>query len=352
MKLNIDLKQLNWFIAISFPGLIIISSFLVTQTDKFRINTELLSNAILFDILIIAPFLYFLVIRQGTANKASVFRIFSLCLLASGLILDNTNTSLLYYIQTFVYPLIELSIIIWMSRSFYLARLEAKLQYQNTDFLSFSRVVLNKVIGNEKASNFFASEIAAIYYTFNWERTTKADDKKTFSVYKESGLIALLYVLMFVICIETAATHVLIAGWNETFAWVATGLSLYSCLQLFAHIRALKIRHIELLQNEVKIYNGLAAEVVISYENIERLELTNKLPTDKKFVKTALLNNLEEHNCILHLKTPVSIIKFFGIKKNADTILFRIDNSQFFFNLITIKKMNSELPTLAQASRS
>lgn len=327
----------NWIISLGLPLLVAMTSFFVTQTAEFRHHSELLSNALLADMLLIAPFLYYLSIRKSAINKATVFRVFVLSLFFVGLILDSQNTFILHYIKTFVYPLIEIGLFVFIGRSFYLTSRNARKGNQNADFLTLCREVMYKVIGNEKVSAFFASEIAAFYYAFTWSKTPKADYKTTFSVYKETGIIAVLYVLIFVVLIETAATHLLLGLWNEVIAWLITGLSLYTCLQLFAHIRAVKIRHIEFGMNYLKIYNGLATEVSINYDNIEKFELSNKIPQAKKLIKTTLLSSFEEHNVILYLKKPVQVSKFFGIKKSADTILFHIDQAKDFLHVLTAK---------------
>lgn len=341
MNIAHEIRKTNWFLALGLPFLVAIISLLVTKTEKFRHSSELISNAILIDMLVVAPFLYYLVIRKSNTSKVTILRVFIIGLFWVGLILDSQNTIILYYIKTFTYPLVEIGLFFLIGRSFYLANQQAKKHNQNADFLILCREVFRKVIGNEKIGAFFASEIAAVYYAFNWAKNPKADYKTTFSVYKESGIIALLYVLIFIILIETTATHLLLGLWNETLAWILTGLSLYTCLQLFAHIRAIKVRHIKFGINCLKIYNGLATETIINCNDIESLELSNKIPQDKKLVKAALLGNLEEHNCILYLKKPVQVIKFFGIEKSADTILFHTDQPKDFLNILTMKLMNN-----------
>ena len=106
---------------------------------------------------------------------------------------------------------------------------------------------------------------------------------------------------------------------NKTLAWILTGLSLYTCLQLFAHIKAIRARPVIINDDSFEIHNGLAGDAYIDFENIEKIELSTKKPAGKKSVKISLLQGLENHNVIVHLKKPVEATKIFGIIKYTDT---------------------------------
>ncbi len=342
MTITSEIRKPNWLIALGLQVLVAISSFGVTQTEKFVFNRELLSNAILIDMLFVAPLLYYLSIRKSGTSKSTVLRIFLVSLIVSGFILDSQTTIVLYYIKTFAYPILETGLLIWVGRSFYMANQEVKKSHHNIDFLILTRKILHKVTGNEKIAAFFAAEIACVYYAFSWAKKAKADYKTTFSTHKDNGIVALLYMLIFILLIETTATHLLLSLCNKTLAWLTTGLSVYTCVQIFAHIRALKSRLITLEMENINIYNGLAAEVILSYNNIKKVEFSNKIPENKMFVKMALLGNLEEHNCIIYLNKPVQVSKFFGMKRQTDTILFYTDQPKDFLNTLAIKQMNND----------
>ncbi len=328
------LHKPNWFFAMGLPLVVAVASFLITLTPQFKLKSWLISNAIVVDILVVAPLLYYLVIRKSNVAKLTVLRVFVLGLFFLGFILDAQQLPLLYYIKTFCYPIIEVVLVFAIIRSFYLANKRAKQENKTTDFLSFCRNVMGQVMGNEKIGNFFAAEIAMVYYAFFFGKSPTIDNKKSFSLHKESGIIALLATLLFVLVIETGVTHLLLGLWNEVGAWVATGLSLYTCLQLFAHIRAISLRPIQIKDNTITICNGLAAEASIDFDNIEKFELTTKPPQDTKAIKIALLKGLEEHNVVLYLKEPIQVTLLFGIKKTATTILFYADHAQDFSQLL------------------
>jgi hypothetical protein len=80
----------------------------------------------------------------------------------------------------------------------------------------------------------------------------------------------------------------------------------------------------------LEIHNGLAGDAYIEINNIEKFELTNKLPVGRNAIKISLLETLEGHNCVVYLKQPIEVTKIFGIRKWANTILFFVDRPKDF----------------------
>ena len=84
----------------------------------------------------------------------------------------------------------------------------------------------------------------------------------------------------------------------------------------------------------LQIHNGLAGDAIIEYSNIEKIELSNKMPVGRNPMKIALIKGLENHNCIIYLKQPIEATKVFGIKKSTDTVLFFVDRPKEFDQIL------------------
>ena len=316
----------NWKVALGLPLLVLISCFLITRSSVFSAKQSMLSNAILADMLITAPLLYFLAIRKSNVSRWTVVRVFILCLLAAGLILNNPANELFHFIKFWVSPIIEAGLIFFIVRKFYLAGLHAKTSgVNNIDFLFHCRKMMKEVTGSEKAGNILSSEIAVFYYAIGGRKYNAIDQQETFSAYRENGIILVLGTFLSLFVIETIGVHFLLSLWKTTIAWIFTALSFYTCLQLFAHIRAIGSRPCRINSTSVELHNGLAADAIIDFDNIEEAILSKKTPAEGLQVKLALLNGLEPHNVFIRLKNPVTVTKVFGIQKNADTILFYVD---------------------------
>jgi hypothetical protein len=325
----------NWTLALGMPLLVFIGCICISISAKFKLNNELLSNGVLADLLITAPLLYFLAIRKTAVAKITVIRIFIAGILMASVLLNAHSNPFLQFIKTWVSPAMEVLVIAFILRKFYLANKKAKANKGNSlDFLMHCRAVLFQVTGSEKAGNIISSEIAVMYYAFFSCRNKSIDYKTTFSSYKENGITIVLLAILSIFLIETAGVHFLLSLWNATVAWVLTVLSLYTCIQLFAHVRAIKARPILINATSFEVHNGLAGDAFIHFENIQKIEFSNKKPADRTAIKISLLNGLENHNIVVHLKTPIAVTKVFGIKKQADTVLFFVDKPTEFVKII------------------
>ena len=331
-------KKPNWPIALGIPFIIFLSCFFITLTTKFKANTALLSNAILIDILVIAPFIYFLAIKKSNVSKLTVSRIFIVGLVVAGFILNAHSNPFLQIIKTWVSPLIEAVVIYFIVSKFYIANKKAKeANNKKPDFLMHCRDIMLQVTGNEKLGNIVSSEVAVLYYAFMGSKDKTIDYETRFTAYKENGVTIVLWVILSIFLIETTGMHFLLRLWSNATAWVVTALSLYTCIQLYAHIKATKARPIIINKDSLEIHNGLAGDAYIKFDNIEKFELSKKIPQGRSPVKIALLKGLENHNVVVYLKTPIQVTKIFGIKKTTDTVLFYVDKSKEFSNALTVQ---------------
>ncbi len=323
----------NWAISLGIPFLIFISCLLITFSAKFKLNNEVLSNGILVDILVIAPLVYFIAIRKSNVSKLTVIRVFIVGILFAGFILQSHTNPILQLIKRWISPIIEAFVIFIICKKFYVANKKAKLNNdKKLDFLLHCRKVMFEIFGNEKIANIVSSEVSVIYYAFFSSKDKEIDYSTKFTSYKENGLPIVLIAILSILLIETAAVHILLSLWSRITAWVITGLSIYTCLQLFAHIRAIKARPIIINANSFEVHNGLAGDAFIQFDNIEKIEVSNKKPIDKASIKISLLKGLENHNIVVYLKKSIEVTKVFGIKKQTGTVLFFVDKPQNFIN--------------------
>ena len=332
----------DWRLALIAPLCIFLACFIITRSSKFALNQELLSNAILIDLTIIAPLAWFVIIRKSSISKLTVGRVFIAGLLIAGWLLKGQSGTLLQIVKTWVFPLIEGVVIILTGRKFYSANKKARQSGTNdADFLTWCRLVVCQVIGSEKAGNIVASEIGVLYYAFIGRTDKTIDYKSKFTSYKENGIVLVLGTFLSLFLIETIGMHFVLSLWNHTVAWVLTVLSFYTCLQLYAHIKAIKARPLNLSDDSLKIYNGLAADALIKYSNIEKFELSGKMPFAREAIKMALIKGLENHNCIIYLRQPIHVTKIFGIKKWTNTVLFFVDRPKDFAIALNFKLVNT-----------
>jgi len=199
------------------------------------------------------------------------------------------------------------------------------------------------VTGNEKVGNLLASEISVLYYAFMGAKAKQVDYKSSFTSYKENGILLVLGTFLSLFLIETIGFHFLLSLWNKPAAWILTGLSAYTCLQLFAHMRAVKARPVQILEDGIFVHNGLAGDAHLPFDLICKIEPSKKTPVNRNIRNIALIRGLENHNIVVYLAIPIQVSGIFGIKKWTHTILFFVDKPAFFMQSLP-QSINQRLP--------
>jgi len=330
--------------------LVMTACTLLVFSPVFLLKGDQLSTAVTLDLTVTAPLLYFLVIRRTRVPKMTVVRVFVLGLLLAGLLLYNKPHFLLSLLKTWVAPLAEGTLLFLIAKKFYQASRSAKKggKEERGDVLSRCRLILTEVTGNEKAGGILASEMAVLYYAFVPRKKAKARagdgsdvPPDTFTSYKTNGILLVLGVFCCCFLVETVGLHFLLALWNKQVAWILTTLGAYTALQLYAHMRAVRIRPIRIGEKSLQLRNGLVADAAVLFDNIDAIEFdrpkrgsANKtaqppLPSTRT-VKLALIKGLENHNILLRLKQPILVHRPFGIRQEADTLLFFVDRPEEF----------------------
>ncbi len=335
-----QLKAPNWKLAIGLPALVILTCILIVFTPIYQIKKSLLTPAILLDLLITAPLLYYFVIYNSTVPKKTVIRVFMIGLLFAGILVGTDSSKFLLQIKKWVAPILELYVVVSLYTNFSNAKKNAvKSGKEDFDFLPFCRLSLINFLGNKRLGTLIASEIAVFYYAFSINPSKPIDYKRYFSYHKKNGILLVLGTFLSLFIIETAGMHLVFQLWSKTAAWILTGISIYTCLQLFAHIRSIKSRPIYINDDTLELHNGLAGDASIPYTIIKEIDFTNKMPSAGTIQQLVLIKGFEGHNCVIHLTEPITINRLFGIEKVCDTILFNCDQPKLFEE--EIKKMRT-----------
>lgn len=315
---------------------LVIAIFVICYAAYFissTTNQYWTSLAIVFDLLITAPVVYYFMIRKTAVSRTSVLRVFVLGLTVGGLLLTGSKIPALSFVKTWVAPVAELTLIIFIALRFQRAvkTIKEKGDLPN-DFIFYCRNILFEISGNRKFSNIITSEIAVFYYLFKGKN--RKVDLNAFTCYKENGMIMVYGSILGLLLIETGGMHFLFMLWNKKAAWILTGLSIYTCLQLFSHIRAMTLRTHVITSTGLYLRNGiLGGDVKIMLENISEIRNSEKA-TPADAVNLSLLKGIEKHNVIISLHEPVTVLKGFGIEKKTSAILINVDKRDLFIREI------------------
>lgn len=143
--------------------------------------------------------------------------------------------------------------------------------------------------------------------------------------------MAVLGAIIFLVIAETFIFHLLLQRWSETAAWILSGLSIYSGLQLLGLSRSMSKRPIYVQEDRLELRYGIFGETSVPLSDICKVELTTgELPTGTKIIRLSPLGGLESPNVILYLDSSHVLHRFYGIKRSFDAIALYVDEKEAF----------------------
>ena len=333
--MNTSLNIQKSLIVFGIPLLLITAMILLTNSSFFTENSNRLSLAITIDLLLTIPFVYFLLIRKTSIPKTTIVPFVIIGVVICSFILPAENQHYLSLFKSWILPIIELaviSLIIYnVVKAIRLYKLNKK--ESSSDFFS----ILKSTCYNILPKGFvipFVTEIAVIYYGFiHWKK--KKLKTNEFSYHKDSGTIGILIAILFLIAIETVALHLLLSMWSILAAWILTGISIYSGIQILGFLKSMSKRPIVLEADKLHLRYGIMNETTINIKDIDSIILSTKdIELNKTTRKLSFLGNLEGHNLIIKLKKENLLTGLYGIKRPYDTLALHVDKKVEFKNKI------------------
>ncbi|MDR5589918.1 hypothetical protein [Christiangramia sp. SM2212] len=309
------------------PFTIFIAMIFLAGSEYFQNNPDLISIGITADILLTTPLLYSILIRKTQIPKTTIVPMIFIGLVLGYFILPSENQYYLNLFKSWALPVIELGVIGYI---IYKVRSAInKFQETKTEHPDFFLALKNTCVElfPKRLVMPMAMEIGVFYYGFlNWK--TRKLKMNEFTYHKQSGTMALLVTLIFLVIVETVVLHLLLNMWSSLAAWILSILSLYTAIQIFGFLRSMPKRPIQLTNSALFLNYGIMAETTIQLKDIAEIELSSKdLEKEDNTVKLSILGDLESHNMIIHLKNDEEIIGLYGTRKTYRNIALYVDDS-------------------------
>ncbi len=309
---------------------ILFGILILLMRTSFASNNSILGLAITIDLIVIVPLIYYLLIRKTTIPKSTVIPMMVAGLLIGTYILPKDNQEYLNMFKVWALPFIEISVL-----SFILFKVRSALKkYKDkksltSDFFSILKSTCYEILPQRLVMP-FVTEIAVFYYGFaNWK--TREIKENEYTYHKKSGTLAIMFAFVFLIGIETFAFHLLLSRWNIVIAWIFTGLSLYSAVQIYGFAKSLSKRPILINSNSLSLRYGILNEVEIQFSDIENIVLSKeRIKQDNIKRKLSPLGDIESHNVIIHLKSENTLTGIYGLQKKFKVLGLHIDKATDF----------------------
>ncbi|MEM8526869.1 MAG: hypothetical protein AAGG68_19670 [Bacteroidota bacterium] len=322
------------FLAFGLPFGILLTAVWITKTINFNVHPNM-SLALTLDFIITAPLAYLLIAWRKNLPKFTAISFLILGIILASIILPKEQQTWLEVAKLALAP-IELGVFSFLAWKTY--QLIKQFRAEDTahlDFLSTFSKVCQQVLGKNIYANLITYEVAFFYYgIIKWKR--KPYHENAFAYHKKSGASIMYFAMLGLFVVEAFVVHILIARYNEFWAMIATGFSVYAIFQIIGHTKALAHRPILLEEENLIIRHGLAGDISIPYEQIKAITLDRRTPKEEKGVRQ-LAGGLQPHNVKLELKTTHQLNGIYGIKKDFRTLFFFVDEVELFIQEVERK---------------
>lgn len=286
-----------------------------------------LAIAITADLVVTVPLLYWLLIYPTQIPKTTVIPVLFIGVLIGTFTLPQEQQYYLTLVKTWVLPVLELLVLGTILYKVHQARKWYQANPQRDFYMRLLRVTQN--LFPAKISFFMAAELSIPYYC--WAILQKHPlAAHEFSYHKKSGSIALLWVLMLILMVETIALHFLLLLWSPIAAWIATLLSLYTCLQIGSLMGSMKKRPIVVQGQNLWLKYGTLGNAQVSLDKIKNV-CDYSLNLDMKdAIRWSPLGEMERPNVCLEFKEPIEITMIFGQQKQCKQLVLFVDKKEAF----------------------
>lgn len=315
---------MQWFLL--FAILVAGADYAALQVSaQFPQEESAVALGVALDLTLTIPLLYyFLVIRKSNKSWLAVLPVFFLGTLAGKYLLPEQS---IFELLVYIAPVLEAGLLLFVL--FKLRTLAKHYRaYRQTEFhwMDALRNALAAAIGESRLVDLLAMDVGMIGYAFAF-RKPKPQRFTAFTYHKDSSLKALVIVFSLLLLLESSLTHMLLALWSETAAWIATVSSLYTIVILIGYYNSVKHSPILVTDDLLYLRIGFSSHARIEKRNIasiKRLPLSYEEKHDKHAFYAFVL--MEQPQLELTLHEPVVLHGPLGRKTKVGRVLVKVDD--------------------------
>jgi len=158
-------KRLNFSSLIFLlPILFVLSLFVLVNLPFYQTAPASLTYAVIFDLLLTTPLIYFLIIRKRDIPKITVASVFLLCLIVANYIIPSTHQPFLNQIEFWLVPIVEFGVISYVIFTAQKTIRQFKAEKKAIPDFYTALCQACKAVLPKRVAMIFAMEIAVVYY--------------------------------------------------------------------------------------------------------------------------------------------------------------------------------------------
>lgn len=319
-----------------FTALILAYSFFLIQLSASRQIPELVSLAMLCDLVLGIPLLYyFWVARPLKLPAVTSLGVLLLTVLTALWIVPSEQQRWLQLAEwglvllegaVLLYGLSKLNQIRQVWRQNPMPGLLERLEFS-----------LTEVMGHSLLVRIMASELSTIAYALLPGRILNQvedhGERRAFSYHQRSIYGVFVGGVLMLSVVELFGMHVLIGHWSPGLAWIFSGLSAYGSLIMIAEIRTVK-RRLHLLEgNTLVLRRGVFWRARVPLSQIASFEsVVGELPKARDLVNFGLM----QPRWLLTLKEPLLVEGVYGIRRKPLRLALELDDPEAFRQVLSL----------------
>lgn len=303
----------------------------IVQSIFFNRNPDLISIGVAIDLTLGIPAIfYLLLVRPRKYSLLILFPVFMISLLIATVMIPSSHQDFLKYEKKII-PLFEIVLIAYVFTKIRKVRQRYReIKEREYFFLDGVRQAVSDVFHDNKAVNILLTELLLMYLAiFGWFKKFEGTKVETsaFTYHHKSSYSTILGVMIALLCVETAALHIIVLHWSRIAAIILTGLSIYSLLWLIGDFHAIRLQPVLLTQDCIELRIGIRWKGTIPISNVASVDIGSGPPRNAKgYVRASVLGA----RVVLNLSQPVTVKGLFGMQRTASKIGLSIDDVERF----------------------
>ncbi|MNI09086.1 hypothetical protein D3C73_621400 [compost metagenome] len=347
MAVHLLKRSTFWFLALIF--FILIADITLVHVLSFAQEEQMLVYAVLFDFMLVIPFLYWLGFsRRKGKSIATLLPLPILGALAAWLLLPATMRNQVWHA---VWP-IELLIIgaevafigyeIRLVYRFYCRFRQIARHEDNTG--EALRLTVHETLGKGKLASIMLHDVSAIYYLlFSWKskRTPDREGSYSFTYHRKTSQILYAAIFTKILVFESVVVHLLVQQWSHWAAWMMTIASVWLIALIWSDSRASVLQPIILDKDRLRLRYGLRIQADVPIELIAKATSALEYNPDQKEQNDAAMPLLSIPNVRIELKHSITVQTLLFLPRKVTTIFLALDEPAAL--VLEIEKLNSRI---------
>ncbi len=320
-----------WLIFAALASAMLGVSAAIVSSRFFQRDPGVLSGAIAIDLIVIVPILYWcLVVRPGLAPSRTLIPIAALAIVMASAVLPRAHSGFLGWTRALLLPA-ETGLLVYIAWKVRTLVSRGRLA-GDRDVLETAEAVIADGLGNRFIARLIATEFAVLYFAVaSWggrgRQPSAPRGALAFGIVHSWPVIA---ALGFVLALETAGMHLLIARWSGVAAWVLTALNAYALLWVVGECRATALRPTLIEPDALRIRVGLRCQATIPFRLVERVDGAPWRSAATRPDGWLNFAGPGGPNVILSFREPIRVRRVYGLETSVRGLGLRLDDADRF----------------------